>query len=273
MSYNSKTQGEHVTRNCKGKLSDNKVPRGCKTEMTDVGPNSSHQILTCINAEPAKVSCCTVQRIKVLKRVQTISKYLGIKLTSLGPTSNVCNLRRSGSADLLVKQLQRLCMFMWWRQVALYFLVRKSATGIRKKKQQHQQFWEKLCSNTWLVVEASLFNWSTIRCHGSNDCLPVKQTAKSNMNTTSLAKGSNHWSILLAPQTTQAQQYRLPMTFQWFPGQHHQSYQSTFSARNGIAISPIAHRSLCSQCSRLANCPGSVSCLSHSLVASGHWHG
>ena len=40
------------------------------------------------------------------------------------------------------------------------------------------------------------------------------------------------------------------------PGQH--QYQSTFSARNGIAISPVAHRSLCS---RLANCPGSVGCV------------
>ena len=40
------------------------------------------------------------------------------------------------------------------------------------------------------------------------------------------------------------------------PGQH--QYQSIFSARNGIAISPVAHRSLCS---RLANCPGSVGCV------------
>ena len=49
---NSKTQGGHVTGNCKRKLSNNK---GRATEMTDVWPNSSHQILTCINAEPTKV--------------------------------------------------------------------------------------------------------------------------------------------------------------------------------------------------------------------------
>ena len=48
----------------------------------------------------------------------------------------------------------------------------------------------------------------------------------------------------------------IPMMSHQAPGQH--QYQSTFSARNGIAISPVAHRSLCS---RLANCPGSVGCV------------
>ena len=46
----------------------------------------------------------------------------------------------------------------------------------------------------------------------------------------------------------------IPMMSHQAPGQH----QFTFSARNGIAISPVAHRSLCS---RLANCPGSVGCV------------
>ena len=93
----------------------------------------THQILTCINAEPAKVrESIILYGPKCWNMFKRFQKYLGIKFTSLGPTSNVCNLRRSGSADLLVKQLQRLCVFMWWRQVALYFLVRKSATGRKK---------------------------------------------------------------------------------------------------------------------------------------------
>ena len=61
----------------------------------------------------------------------------------------------------------------------------------------------------------------------------------------------------------------IPMMSHQAPGQH----QFTFSARNGIAISPVAHRSLCS---RLANCPGSVGCVRWTraiLVASWHWHG
>ena len=156
-----------MTGNCKGKRSDNKVLKGCKTKMTDVWPNSSHQILTCINTEPAKVSCCTVQRIKVLKHVQQISKVFRHqihsnspcknKITSLGRTSNVCNLRRSGSADLLVKQLQRLCDYAKSLCTSWCERLRQAP----EKDNSINNNWEKLCSNTWSAVEASLFNWST----------------------------------------------------------------------------------------------------------------
>ena len=80
------------------------------------------------------------------------------KFTSLGRTSNVCNLRRSGSADLLVKQLQRLCDYAKSLCTSWCERLRQAP---ERKRQQHQQFWEKLCSNTWSAVEASLFNWST----------------------------------------------------------------------------------------------------------------
>ena len=87
MSYNSKTQGEHVTGNCKGNLSNHKVLKGCKTEMTDVWPNSSHQILTSINAELSKVShwLHTVRSkgSKCWNMFNRLQKYLGIKFIQI----------------------------------------------------------------------------------------------------------------------------------------------------------------------------------------------
>ena len=116
-----------------------------------------------INAEPAKVSCCTVQRIKVLKHAQTISKVFRHQIHKSRTHLKCIQMSAICAVVAPLIYLSNSCsVYVMTTSRAVLLGATESATGIRKKKkQQHQQFWEKLCSNTWLVVEASLFNSST----------------------------------------------------------------------------------------------------------------
>ncbi len=56
------------------------------------------------------------------------------KLSSLRPTSSICNLRCGGAADLLAKQPQHLCAYEWSKCTSWHENVRQAS---ERKKQQH----------------------------------------------------------------------------------------------------------------------------------------
>ena len=176
MSYNSKTQGEHVTGNCKGNLSNHKVLKGCKTEMTDVWPNSSHEILTSINAELSKVSYWlhTVRSkgSKCWNMLKRFQKYLGIKFIQIlraRTNSQVPDPPQMSAICDVVAQLIYLSnscrVYVMTTSRAVLLGATESATGIRKKKNNSINTSEKSCVQILGVQSRLLFSIDQpVRC-------------------------------------------------------------------------------------------------------------